>query len=51
VRIRYAGLIQRERLEAEGVRLDAAGRLDLAALRWTPPAPRRSVRQRRPAGS
>jgi methylated-DNA-protein-cysteine methyltransferase related protein len=45
-----AGVVQRLRLEREGVAFDAGGRLSLDRYRWEPRAPATSRRQR-PTGS
>jgi len=44
------GAAQRARLEAEGVRFDARGRIDMARFEWTGRAVRRPRRRGRPAG-
>jgi methylated-DNA-protein-cysteine methyltransferase-like protein len=43
----HAALTQRMRLESEGVRFDARGRVDLARHRWQPPASPAARRARR----
>ncbi len=45
-----AGVTQRLRLEAEGVRFDPAGRVSLARQGWTPRRSGRTVTARSPGG-